>query len=170
MIVDATTVGVRGSHVTLTCPADADEENYTKVSKEWFKFINHGNQRKLAKLVIIYRKEKKASIIYNTTFGDRPEAIWISATDGALTIRHLTLKDAGLYKCRFTGSGDKTIQLVVQGMIIQFLYTDAIANHTIAMSNTPTYLWHYQFVDWLLNWCVPKGDYCYIGFFFVLFF
>ena len=57
-------------------------------------------------------------VAYNATFGDRSEDIWFSSTDGDLTIWNLTLKDAGLYKCQFTGSGDRYIQLVVQGMLL----------------------------------------------------
>ena len=57
-------------------------------------------------------------VAYNASFGDRSEDIWFSSTDGDLSIWNLMLIDAGLYKCQFTGSGDKYIQLVVQGMLL----------------------------------------------------
>ena len=39
----------------------------------------------------------------------------ISSLDGDLTIQYLRHVDGGVYKCRFTGSRDKLIKLVVTG-------------------------------------------------------
>ena len=138
MITDGTTVGVRGGHVTLRCPVDTPGEIFIFSTKRWFKVIapNNDTGSDKLKLVCLTEKQGHSRVPQNKTCG---VDILISSTEGDLTIRHLTLKDAGLYKCQFTGSSDKYIHLIVQGMLFyhnQFLNQEIIADDTDSVSGS----------------------------------
>ena len=76
--------------------------------------MGNNKEKGIAKLVMM-----NFVVEYNdTTLG----GAWISSLDGDLTIQNLRLVDAGVYKCRFTGSSDKLINLVVTGESILYWY------------------------------------------------
>ena len=58
--------------------------------------------------------------------------MWIGSMDGDLIIHDLTLDDAGLYICSFTGSKAQTIQLKV----IMDMFDKAVYRQKINKPNT----------------------------------
>ena len=111
---DLPVTGVRGNSLTLRCPIDQlDGSTTRRIRKDWLK-IDNNKEKSIAKLVMV-----NSVMEYNdTTLG----SAWISSLDGDLTIQNLRHVDAGVYKCRFTGSRDGFIKLVVTGELILYWY------------------------------------------------
>ena len=69
--------------------------------------MENGTEQRIGKLVMMNSEIKYKNTTYDNTS--------ISSPDGDLIIRNLRFEDAGVYQCRFPGSGDKSIKLSVRG-------------------------------------------------------
>ena len=103
----------------LTCPVDINGANFAWSTKTWSKFIAPKKRAKTGEFITLGQiaKQGDSNVAYNVTFGDLSEDIWFSGIEGELTIWNLMLNKAGLYKCHYVGSGNKTIQLIIEGML-----------------------------------------------------
>ena len=76
--------------------------------------MENGMEQSIAKLVMMNCEMKYK----NTTRED----ISINYPDGELVIKKLRYEDAGIYKCRFTGSRDKSVTLLVTGEFVLYCF------------------------------------------------
>ena len=104
--------GVVGRAVTLRCPEISSDDvinDGTLAVKEWFRGPDSNSNTRVANLMT-----NGVHVTHKYTVDERME---INSMAGDLSIKNLTLGDAGLYTCHFTGSTPQAIQLhVITGM------------------------------------------------------
>ena len=76
--------------------------------------MDNGTEQSIAKLVMVNSEIKRT----NAT----RDGISISSPDGDLIIQNLRYEDAGVYQCRFPGSGNRYITLLVTGELVPYCF------------------------------------------------
>ena len=97
-----TVSGSVGQTISLTCPLKTHIPNSYLVvySKQWYKLISTGRSELIA---------SSGKIGNGRYINDRLDI------NGSLVIKSLTVNDAGVYKCQFTGHPNYTVKLQVHG-------------------------------------------------------